>query len=257
MSFDIIKIHWSNALDFFKIQNFKLFILATLNNFLRSLKILLKEFPGLLIIMLISKLCYSYCIEASTLLMAEYGKLTFNPFLFISVSIFVVSVSLVTFFFLLAARPSIELKNRRYFFSHLIKFWGFVLFYMIIPELLYPFLIMSVLFFLDSENKPVSFYYALKNGFKSYVYFLPVTFFLSLLFIIPSYGLMYLNFLSQHAQFTFVATQRISDFFIYFVGYPTIIFIALLLYKFLLTCTCTIYYVKIKHANHQFFFDKR
>lgn len=257
MSFDTIKMHWSNALDFFKLQNFKLFTLATLNNFLRSLKILFKEFTGLLIIMLVSKLCYAYYVEASRLLMGGSEKSLLNLFFILSLALFFVSTTLITFFFVLAARPSIELKNRRYFITHCVQFWGFVLLCFFIPQLFYPFLVMSILFFLDLKNRPISLYHAIKNGFKSYIYFLPVTFFLSVLFILPLHGIMYLDFLSQHFILTFATTQHISDFLIYFISFPTMIFIAFLLYTFLFTSACTIYYVKIKHAHHQLFFNQK
>lgn len=256
MSFDLIKIHWSNALDFFKLQNSKLFVLATLNNFIRSLKIICTEFSALLIGMIFSKLCMMYWMYQSTVLMYEFGVYTFGILPTLSLIIFFALVVFVTFFFCLAARPSIGLKNRRYFGSFLVKFWGFALFYMLIPELLFPFLIMSVLFFLDLTNKPISLINALINGFKSYIYFLPVTLFLSVLYIIPLYALISLDLVSQRVMFRFVETKSVSDFFIYFALLPSVIFIVMMLYKFLLTSACTIYYVKIKHANHQTFFDK-
>src|SRR3990172_6918731 len=111
----VLSTFWKESLEFFSLGNAKLFVLATLNNFKNSLTCFLKHFWWMFAIVIIA--------QQMDFLVVQFVALFF-----------------LNFFFILAVRPSVELKNYRYFMQYTEKVPAYFL-------IVFSFIIFWVIFF--------------------------------------------------------------------------------------------------------------
>lgn len=220
---------WVESVELFKWQNLKLFLLGCVATFFRSLGILIKYFWWLLTLYVGS--------------LFVYWSSFFDTTIF-----FVYAIGLfVSFFSLLALRPSIENKNFNYFILYFKKFFpGFVAIFLIIMFLhidlyLLTFLGIISLFFFDSLGNMDSFFYSFINAFKMFFYFLPGFLLLSGLCGITALAFWGLIFIFKYIFFFFVLVPLII--------WTIFIFLA----HFFFLSIWTVYYIKIKHQDFQLF----
>jgi len=230
--FSQFSVFWNESLEFFKWSNFRLFLLATLNNYKRSASIIIRY-------------CWWVFIIPFIVLYLKGAEELATPF----------SYSLILyFFFLLTVRPSIEKKNLAYFLKHINKFPGYFLVYlmMYIPFMLIfksttylitPFLLAS-LFFFDLKPTFKNIGQAIKNVIKVSFYFFPVMFFLM-------FTHRFFNFFMENVAWTKVTLllNQGSN-----LGLNYCVTFIIFLFELLLVSAVAIYYVKIKHNYHKMFF---
>ncbi|MFH1461545.1 MAG: hypothetical protein ABIF12_01195 [bacterium] len=209
---------WKKSLEFFAIDNLKLFFLVSLNNTKRSIEIFFRKFWYLLVSILITIsilfILYPKNIASDGL---NSGIVPISPvlgfiFLLLGLILFVYLI-LLMFIPYLVVRPSVEAKNVFYFKKHLSRIWGFLfIFFMvfIVPmsigflrvdmlnyvQASFLFKIfnaffglifsLSVFFFLDIKKKVSSVFVAVFRALKSIVYFLPVFLFFALISLLIS-----------------------------------------------------------------------
>ncbi len=248
--------YWKDSLQFFIQKNLKLFILATLNNFQRSLVIMAKNFWWQIILFLIFKLLmhdYAFLFQGSS-------KTAWFPLVLRSLGMggFIVASLYMLFFFILAVRPSMELKNYTYFNRYQHYLWGFFLLYLFmhivaLPNLL-PFIIISTLFFTDLQSSHEHLTLALKNGLKVFLYFLPIITTFLLIYCGASLGLSYLESIVRIASQNSYQTGNLLEKIMYVGIIPLMLTTLAMLFKFLYIASLGIYYIKIKHQHHSLFF---
>ncbi len=243
---------WFESVQIFKPSNLKLFLLGSLNTFIKSLTILLKNSWWIAIFLLIPFLLsfsllfflkfipvVGYWIKLYNLLVSLLG---FLPFVFL------------TFFIFLTVRSSVEKKDIRYFMSFLNSFWlflilallqiGFVMYVPIVAKL-FPMLWISVLFFLDSKRKFNSLYYSILNGVRSLVFYFPVFIVLGL------FNLGCISFSEYLLDFGTIFSGSSSSV----IGYILLIIVCFLI-ELLFISFLNVYYIKIRHKDFHFFSHK-
>jgi len=237
MDFDVYASYWKEVFNFFKWKNFKLFGLASLNNFRRSLLLVGTHFWFVIALILGIKLYFL----TQRMLMRE---------------LFDIAIGIGLFFHLLAARPSVGLKDKSYFLSHLGKIWIFLLFFLFLPKVLFPFFVLATLFFLDMDFSVESLLHSFKNSFVFCVSCFPTLVTISLGFSIPIYLISYVDAIFSMGMVEQLAQTTIIEGIVPIIILPTIATTLLMLVQALFISACTIYYVKIKHARHNLFFEK-
>ena len=235
--------HWKDSLDFFKPANLKLFMLASLNCLMRSLRVYPKFH-------LMNALVIIPFVLGLLSLSGELFDYIFKYYLFYFI------VSMWVFQFILAARPSVERKDIDYFFMGGISGW-FGIFYLIMPFALLFVSVITVLFFLDSIKHDRSFsllpriklkgiFGAFQRALKMIIHFvLPISF-LTFCTIGPIYLLM--------LEASCGCWQSIPKNWA-LSGLTGIYFLIMLL-QFLFVAMMTTYYTKLKHTYKDFFFGK-
>ncbi len=237
MTFGQIWPLWKESLVLFKWNNLKLFFLAVLNNYQRSVKIVVKNFWWLLL----------GAIIAQNFVFGLAGGLH----LFLS------------FLFALIARPSIERKDTAYFMTYLKKFPGYMLisfFFVLILYLVFvlqlpgisvlsfilPVLFcMSLFFFFDVKNSFKNTYKALLQSIKINVYFFPA------MLILMAFWYMIASI--PAISLGWAAHNNWSVFPTFFVQ-ASVLFVTYLI-SILPFSVLAMYYTKIKHSHHRLFFE--
>lgn len=250
--------HWKESFQFFSKNNIKIFILATLNNFQRSLRILIKNFWWQIILFILFKLLthdYAYFFQSSS-------QTAWSPLILRSLGMggFVVASLYMLFFFVLSVRPSIEIKNYAYFNRYQQYLWGFFILYLSIYFLsipyFFPFAILSTFFFTDLKSTPLCFSQSLKNGVLCFLNFLPI---IGLFFVLYGAGII-LSYKLDGLVYNLLTTSSVDgniiEKLLYVVLLPIVATILTTLMKFLYIASLGIYYIKLKHQYHSLFFKK-
>ncbi|MBY0352802.1 hypothetical protein K2W90_00380 [Candidatus Babeliales bacterium] len=241
MFFDVVKSHWKESFDFFKWQNLRLMMLASLNNFRRALVIFAKELWGFVFLLF----CFQV-LDINVLLFHIRDQLGIINFL--AVNCLKIATVVGFFFFLLSVRPSVELKDRSYFLKYLPRVWGAALLALVTPAYALPFLVVSVLFFIDLRDNAPSLLLAVKNSFKFCFHFFPSILGLTLFSLIPFY-IFSVNIKER------IATTLVHMPAAIYLVLPTVTFLFGVMFKALLISLCVMYYIKVKHAHHRLFFN--
>lgn len=197
MSANLIN-NWKKSFEFYNPGEFKLFCLATLNTFIRSIKILAAKFWWLYLAVIALNF-----VDLNSL------KQALN-----SVSV------LLTFFEMMTVRPSLEAKDHTYFAKYIRGSWvffipplfgifiavgcilaglsqWFAVFCYLFAEILIAFPL--YLFFLDSNLKIKDAWHAVCKSFKMFALFAPIQIPISMLL---AFMLSYTTFLLATATFT-------------------------------------------------------
>jgi hypothetical protein len=242
MVFNNVFSNWKDSLEIFKKKNVFLFLLASLNTFRRSLVLLVKYFWWLFAMLL--------CVDVYV---SFYG----SPVLW-QYSMFVAQVvfSFIHAYALLAARPSIERKDIRYFSTYMQKFTG------VIGVLLgyYLFFLLHVSFFIFFIWIFAFHYFDSKSGFKnclvSFVASFKIIFYYLPVFIV--FGVF--KFLLDHMIYVYrdLKLWGINYLFgsnkIMFLIVDHCVMVLFGLISLLFISFVSIYYTRSKHKNFDFFF---
>jgi len=256
---------WKKSFDFFKWSDLKISLFITLNTFIRTSKILFKNFKHVL--------CFFFL-----LYLLNNINNSFNIFPYIWIKFTFLFISFIVFFFiiLLTIRPSTDVKNTEYYLNNFKKLPGFVatisiiafiftpkflsvyftyMNFFIINVLIFilililtPLLVTASLFFLDSEG-------TIKDIFKAILNSLKMMFF--------SYPIFLVLGITSMAAYKLCLTIQPKMISISTLFYIQIIFNLILTgIEFILFTTISIlflslistFYLKIKHNNHKRFF---
>lgn len=274
---------WKDSLNLFKIKTLKLFILASLNNALRSFYIFFKQFwwVSLLLLVSLSSLISVFLKFAPIIvLQTRVNWLIILPIL----SLFILTIFSLLLFMLvlfLVVRPSSEKKNNMYIKNNLSKIWGLFLISVILglfyalfikffittnaisydiynkPTIFSIFSIVSIFiysaftfamfFFLDSNAKILSIFPSFLKSFKLMIYYLPATVFIMLIYLINSSFGNIMIFISQK----FYGNLFLS---ICFWTVYTILTIFLSLISLSLFAN---YYTMVRYKNYKLFYGDK
>gem|GEM_PF-3822344 len=179
---------WKESIELLKWKNLRLILLASLNNFRRSLITFIKYFGWIAL---------------------------FLPFVKTPITT-ALWVLCVQFIFILSSRASIEIKNYKYFLTYSPYFWGVFLLCFIFAPIGW----ISSFFFVDSKNNSRNLVLAFKNGIKFTIYYLPLT---TLLFMC---SFLYMLILCHLAIISIPLFLLITSIFhLFFISMVGIIFI--------------------------------
>ncbi|MFA6526848.1 MAG: hypothetical protein WCT20_00280 [Candidatus Babeliales bacterium] len=267
MNIAILLDYWKKSLQFLTWQETRLALLASLNNFIKSLVFVARSFRWLVLLfigsLVLAAVVVGYSIPspekllftASTLNalltlflshgpepVAAAGSVTIMKLAFMQIPAFLLlafSCLALLFVYFLAARPSIEAKDHNYFRKYVAKFGMFCLF-----SVLWLYLgvgaFLMLFFFFDSGNSLRDISYASYRGLRCAVYFFPLIFIVWA--AIRLTGLM--------LMLPFVALSSIiSPLLCFYACYSVLFFMTLFAIS-----VYSIYYVKIKHTFYQLFF---
>jgi hypothetical protein len=218
---------WVESVELFRWQNFKLFLLGCVVTFFRSLTTLIKYFWWLLVLYIAS------------LFIFWSSFFDFTIYIVYFVGLF------LSFFSLLALRPSIENKNLNYFVFYFKRFFpGFLVVFlmtMYIDLYLLAFLGIISLFFFDTIGNLTSFFYSIINAFKMFFYFFP--------------GFLILGGLCGLTILAFWLVIFIFKFLLSFLVFVPLIFVTIFIFlaHFFFLSIWTVYYIRIKHQDFQLF----
>lgn len=242
MFFDEVRSYWKESFDFFKWQNLRLMILASLNNFRRAAGIFAKELWFFVVIL--------FCLQAFEILNALifHIKDSWTGVDFLVPIYLNIGSILGFFFFLLAVRPAVERKDGAYFLKYMLRFLGVLFFALALPAYLLPLQVVSILFLVDLPISFSSFFSAIKNGVVFCIYFLPAIVALSVCSLVPWY--LFSITLSEH-----ILVASMVKPIALVVALPIASFLFGVVFKALLIAVCVMYYIKVKHAHHRLFFS--
>ena len=262
MFFKNLLTKWKESLEIFKWQNLKLFLLASLNNFKKSLIIFIKNFP-IMIFCMLGTILFLYCVlyffdiinkhepiasSCGNLFLGQLHVTSENTIsiwktliVYASIgSVFVFHLTIQLYLYLII-RPSIENKNLTYFLKYANKIIGVVLISMILSIfdfLFLPIIPFCIIFFLDSKNSIKSFFFSLLNGFQILIYnIIPI-----LTFGLLMQGIIYFF---DNTLFTTIPNPN-PIISIYKILTSTLL-------RFFYLCAISIYYTKIKHKDFNLF----
>lgn len=262
MNIAMVLDYWKKSLQLLAWQETRLTLLAALNNWLRSLKIIghqagvfllghfaLVFFSAIIIgfgipswykllgstswINALLTLFLSHRVETATNIMV------FAPWHLPLLVILGISTFILLFIYFLAARPSIEAKDVSYFKKYTTKFIGFCFFsalWLYIGSITF----FMLLFFFDGGDSFRDVFYALYRGALFAWYFLPLV-------IIVLFALRCLTVL---LVMPFELLAGAASSIICFFGVYVIFFLVTL---FAISLS-TMYYIKVKHTYYQLFF---
>ena len=236
---------WKESCIFFAWENIKLFFLVSLNTFLRSLFLTVRDFWWLLLIIFAAR---------------QLGSVIIRDFL----------VVLMSFAYLLIVRPSIEKKGFHYYMRYLKKFPLYFFMALSVIALVfvpckvaatilnlpfnYPgslvhgpfsFVFIAGLFFLDRQTSLKNSFISLVSSWRFCLYFFPV---MATIFVGEYVAVYY----TIDVPFFYVAAQtQISvSLFATQIG----LFVLRHLLILLLFSLLTAFYVRVKHRHHALFF---
>jgi hypothetical protein len=222
MIFKAVFGHWKESLGIFQKSEFKVFILLVLNTFVRSVRIVFKNFWWLF---------FASCIIPPLII-----PLMFAVFL--------------------AIRPSVERKDFFYFTKYAGKIWGFLLIFSI--NVMFPLAFLAapsgILFFMDQESNFKNVIVSMYRGLKLLLHFLPVCFCISFTHMFVFLLLVKRYFIAESNLAPIMGNVNIVGLSI---GSPIKGIIgttALLFVNVLFLSAHSIYYTKIKHGYHNLFF---
>lgn len=243
---------WKKSLEFFGMDNLKLFLLVSLNNTKRSIVIFFSKFwwllgGGLITVSIVFILSSKY-IPLYGLNNNSTQITPFIGFIFLLLG-FILSFFLILLMFIpyLIVRPSVEAKNYFYFKKHLKRVWGF-LFIMflvlgapltmglvhinILNDTSFSSFIFKILnifsglifslsgfFFLDIKKKFSSVFVAIFRALKTILYFLPVFLFFSFISLFISQ----LSFFAYNQNLIFKIMYGIFSFVFLFLNLSFIV----------------------------------
>jgi len=225
--------YWKESLGWLQWPELKLLALATLNNFARSLKIMLIYFGWLFFLNLFIA-SIGTAASLSWLNILNFGKdIKYALLITVCSSVFL-------FFYFLTARASLEKKDVQYFLKYLNKLPFFLILWLLGGE----YLPMIIFFFGDVSNSMHDFLASAKRGILLELYFFPGLFVLTFIFSLP--------------------IMIISGTAIFFCGalfdYPAILQSLMIFFILIVHCVLisfrAIMYSKIKHSHYQLFFSK-
>lgn len=254
--------HWAESLRLLKWSELKLFILATLNNFRRTMLLVLKNFWWLVLAIVLISIPRAYVCPCCVPLIAIPSTLGYS-----------LAITFFYFFCLLASRASIETKDKQYFFRYLPKYPALLLYLIIgmlpiflfhwqpvlpsfISKLISNFILIcmffSAMFFADTKSSISSFFISIINGLKMGFFFLPAVL-ITLIppFLIISYTkkLEALEILSRHLSFLSGAGSGAG-----LVIAPVLLTFLMLISSIIDFSLISIFYLKIKHSYYKLFF---
>ncbi|MCB9492924.1 MAG: hypothetical protein H6679_01465 [Epsilonproteobacteria bacterium] len=252
---------WKASLSFFKPSEFKVLLWATGRNLNTSIKLMLRYFWWLLAAIVIIPFCIvklggDWQALQSIDLYTEPTILMVCGALLLTLSTF-----LLTFFYVLCARPSNELKNASYFITYT-PYMGLVALLWVVMGIMghIPLLrfaaqmaslagFLGTIFFLDGKNTLKDFGTALLNGLQMLIYFAPFFALLNIVGILVVMALLGLVFM------------LLFWLEMYLFGTGTISFSIVAMFLFLFYAAAMSFYMvmytKIKHSYHTLFFQDK
>ena len=267
MNIAVVLDYWKKSLQFLTWQETKLALLASLNNFIKSLVFVYYSFPWLIFFfvgsLVFTAIVVGYSIPCPQKLLftvstlnalltlflshgqekfACLGNTTIPQLMITQIPAFLLlalSCLLLLFVYFLATRPSIEAKDKDYFRKYASKF-GFFCFFSLLWLYFGIGAFLALFFFFDSGNSLKDLGYAFLRGLRCFVYFFP------LLFIL--WAAIRLIGIILVLPFILLA-PHFSPLICFYACYSVLFFMTL----FAISVYST-YYVKIKHTFYHFFF---
>lgn len=230
MDIKTIPVYWKKSLEFFKKDNLKIYLLLTLNTWIRSIKILVRNFWWLFVIDLV---CIWILPQTPNALSVALN-------------------TLLLYATIMTARPSLEAKDFSYYLKYLRGIWVVLLIFALAYSLgnLCAFLVFPVVFFFfDSNLSPWSFFKACKQSFKALACFTPI---FGALLILPILCallwtlLVMAIFSSPSTLFQFVPFRMVVLALLY------LFFDALVIMNI---ASLSVLYTKLKHENFNLLFQ--
>ena len=251
MDFKFLLTKWKESLEIFSLKNFSLFLLASLNTFVRSLIILVKECWWLILFLLIFLRSDSFWVVNRLFYEPSVLRRLFSIDSFASIG-FVFASLFLSFFSFLIVRPSLEDKNLVYFIHYSNRFLGFALIALFVGGIpILPVFWMAVLFFLDSGNNTKSLMNSLLNAVKLVFYFFPGCLILGIGKISLDYLVVYLMKLAEGGVTKLIGRENVL-----FMFWDKIFYLILFLVWVFFLCVMSIYYIRVKHKNFKLFFSE-
>ena len=245
---------WKESFQMLKWSEMKLLLLLTLNNFIRSFKITGKYFCWLFALHVAAMywLLKSMANSGATLkILDESTGFSFLQSVFLyqlpavnfllPVFAVITSILFTVFFYTLAARASLELKNFSYFLRYLPRIVGFALLWLVLGQ--WAWALLAGFFYIDAENSVRGFLISLWRGLLCVVHFLPAVLVYSFIFgfsLSVLYAILW-------ALVMFINPSPLIITILYAILFP----LTLLQYSFF-----AIFYSKIKHGYYHLFFPQ-
>jgi hypothetical protein len=234
MDLSSLTVRWKESLDIFQRANLKLFVLAILNNFMRSGMLLVQRFWWLLVLWL-----------AAAWISLAIGTSSYAFLVFLAPLPNFIIRTLILYVMIMTVRPSMEAKDYGYYWKYFTCLWAVVLLNLFYKESFFiPLLVPTLLFFLDSDQSPLSLINSVAKTLKMILFFLPVLTIITLviaLLNVPTYFFAHLTLDLGHAwaqSFTFTALLIVQDILL-----------------LLSLSVITVYYVKLKHSHFNLLFE--
>ena len=268
--FNTLIAKWSESLSFFKKDNFKLFLLASLNSTFKSLILFFKKFWVLPVLFLLA-------IASLSGLNILFFKLISNKMLFIFLNFLMILLSIgalvlalqVVFLPFLLVRASSENKNFNYLRKNIKKILTLsilVIVLFLFPPIVFKMPLISIssniilkiwmafagtvfcfttFFFLDTKKHFITIFISFVRALKLFVFFMPVMlfliiFFLSVTFLNMQYGLLQTYLLQNGFMFLFYLASAFFFIFSFILTFLNLSFIAN-------------YYTIVRHKYYSFF----
>jgi hypothetical protein len=240
-----VKRTWKESISYCKWSELRLLLLASLSTFIRSCILLIKNFWWLFVL--------------------DVGIVSFVKHDLYSSYVRDCFDILILFLFFLTVRASTECKNAGYYFKLALSFWGFFCGYLFLFKwlsfghygyiVLKPLIGFSIFFFWDSDFSPKSLVWALINGVRMFVYFLPIVLGLSIVWYAGIREILFtlMRFVGIVLAVPYEATGDVCILsqagILMELGYLGLMFICLMFLSALITL-----YIKIKHHHCRLFF---
>lgn len=274
---------WKESLSLFKGNSLKLFILASLNNALRSFTIFFKQFwwVSALLLTSVSSMIAFVKFSATIVPQATVNWLILLPML----SLFILTMFSLLLFILvmfLVVRASSEKKDNIYVKNNLGKIWGLFFMMMIlglftnlvayyfgrplvsginatpnmiinVPFTMSLFIILgfiftfAMFFFLDSKARVLSILQSFWKAIKLFVYYLPVMF----LLIVISLSINFFN--SMLLSFNSIFAGNIVLYSCFWLIYIIIVMFT----SFVSLSFIANYYTMVRHKNYKLFYGDK
>ena len=251
MDFRFLLTKWKESLEIFSLKNFSLFLLASINTFVKSLLILVRECWWLILFLLFFLRSDAFWVVNRSFYEPSILRRLFAIDGFVSIG-FVIASLFLSFFSFLIVRPSLESKDLVYFIQYSNRFLGFALIALFVGGIpILPVFWMTALFFMDSENNIKSLINSLLNAVKFVVYFFPACFILGFVKIILDYLVVYLMKIVERGIISFIGKENIL-----FVFWDKLFYFVLFFVWLFFLCVMSIYYIRVKHKNFKLFFGE-
>ena len=220
--------HWKQSLKPFKKGNLKLYLLGSLATWLRTVKAITRSFWWLLLA------------KWAANIIAFQTKATDNA------SFIMLILADILFFYIavMTVRPSIEIKNYRYYWQYSISIVLLLLLSPLNNVSFFVLIAFMLLFFLDSGLSLLGFIKSVEQTLKTLIFFAPACMIFTVL-AIATYALTLPLLLLA------INTHWLQHQVIFWIPY----LIIRDLFFLLVLSAIAVYYIKIKHEHFDFLFE--